>query len=68
MAANFINLKKAFDYVSKPRPVEKIIKLAIDRDIIWWLKFFLTDQRVQLVINSQNNKEENIKKKSHKDN
>ena len=58
--ALFIDIKRAFDHVSKTSLVKKMIKLGIDGDLIRWTQFFLTDRKVQLVIDGNNNKERDI--------
>ena len=59
-AALFMDVKGAFDYVSKTRLVGRMMELGIDGDIIRWTKSFLTDRRVQLVIDGHDNKERDI--------
>lgn len=57
----FMDVKKAFDHMSKTKLIKKMIKLDIDCDLIYWTWFFLTYRRVQLVINGHINKEQDIK-------
>ena len=40
--------------------LKKMIKLGIDGDLIRWKKSFLTNRKVQLVIDGHNNKERDI--------
>lgn len=61
-AALFIDVKRAFDYVSNTRMVERMIELGIDGDIIRWTQSFLTDQGVQLVIDGHDNKGRDVEK------
>lgn len=56
-AALFIDVKGAFDHVSKKSLVEKMIQLGIDGELIQLTQFFLTDRKVQLVIDGHNNGE-----------
>ena len=60
MAALFIDVKKAFDHVLKGQLFNQMIELGIDGDLVTWIGFFLTDQKVQLVIDGHNNKEREI--------
>ena len=55
-----MDVKGAFDHVSKTRLVERMMELGIDGDVIRWTKSFLTDRKVQLVIDGHDNKERDI--------
>lgn len=59
-AALFMDVKGAFDHVSKTKLVERMMELGIDGDLIRWTRSFLTDRRVQLVINGHTNREQDI--------
>ena len=59
-AALFMDVKGAFDYVSRTRLIERMMKLGIDGDWIRWTQSFLTDRTVQLVIDGHDNKERDI--------
>ncbi len=56
-AALFMDVKGAFDHVSKGQLLTRMIELGIDGDLMTWTGSFLTDRRVQLVIDGHNNKE-----------
>ena len=58
--ALFMDVKGAFDHVSQTKLVERIIELGIDGDLIRWTQSFLTDRKVQLVIDGHTNKERDI--------
>lgn len=53
----FMDVKSVFDYVSKAQLVTQMIALEIGRDLILWISSFLTDQKVQLVIDGHKNRE-----------
>ena len=48
--ALLINVKGAFDHVSRAVLVKKMADLGIDDDLIGWTQSFLTDRWVELVI------------------
>ena len=56
-AALFMDVKGAFDHVSKTKLVERMTELGIDGDIVRWTQSFLTGRRVQLVIDGHDNRE-----------
>lgn len=56
----FIDVKSAFDYVSRGQFLTQMIELRSDKDLVTWTKSFLTNRKVQLVINSNDNKEKKI--------
>ena len=56
-----MDVKGAFDHISKTSLVERMIKLSIDGDLIQQTESFLTDRKVKLVIDGHNNKEQDIK-------
>ena len=60
-AALFRDIKGAYDYVLKTKLVERMLELGIDGDLIRWTRSFLTDQRVQLVIDGHINRKRDIK-------
>ena len=45
-----MDIKRAFNYVSQSRLIQKIDNLCIDDNLIGWTQLFLTDKSVQLVI------------------
>ena len=58
--ALFMDVKGAFDHVSKSQLLTHMINLGIDGDLVVWTKSFLTDRTVQLVIDGHDNKEREI--------
>ncbi len=59
-AALFMDVKGAFDHVSKDQLLTQMIELGIDGDLVTWTGSFLTGRKVQLVIDRHNNKERDI--------
>ena len=59
-AALFMDVKGAFDHVSKGQLLTRMVELGIDGDLVNWTGSFLTDRRVQLVIDGHDNKEREI--------
>ena len=59
-AALFMDVKGAFDHVSKRQLLRQMIELGIDGDLVTWTESFLTDRKVQLVIDGHENKEREI--------
>ena len=55
-----MDIKRAFDHVSKGHLFTQMMELEIDGNLVTWTGFFLTDQKVQLVINGHNNKKREI--------
>ena len=55
-AALFMDVKGAFDHVSKGQLLTRIIELGIDGDLVNWTGSFLIDRKVQLVIDGHDNK------------
>lgn len=60
MAALYIDVKGAFDHVSKIQLIARMLELGVDGDLICWTKSFLTDRKLQLVIDGHNNLENDI--------
>lgn len=60
VAAFCIDVKKTFDHVSKAQLFTQMIELGVDDDLVTWASSFLTDRKVQLVIDRPNNKEKEI--------
>lgn len=58
--ALFIDVKEAFDHFSKGQLLARMIKLEIDGDFVSWTSRFLTDRKIQLVIDGHDNKEREI--------
>ena len=52
-AALFMDVKGAFDNVSKGQLLNRMIELRIDGELVAWTGSFLLDQKVQLVTSAQ---------------
>ena len=59
-AALFVDVKGAFDHVSKTQLIACMLELEVDEDFICWTKSFLTNRKLQLIINGHNNPKNNI--------
>ena len=46
-----MDVKDAFDHVSKKKLTERMINLGLNGDLIGWTQFFITDRRVEFIIN-----------------
>lgn len=57
-AALFMNVKGAFDHVSKGQLIKRMLELGIDGGLVTRTKPFSTDRKVQLVIDGHENKNE----------
>ena len=57
--ALFMDVKGAFDHVSKIQLLTRMIELNINTDLVTWTKSF-TDRKIQLVIDGHDNKERDI--------
>lgn len=55
--ALFMDVKGAFDYVSRVKLAQRMKELGIDNDLIGWTQSFLTERRVELVIDGHINPE-----------
>ena len=55
-----MDIKGAFDHVSKQQLLTRMIELGINGDLVTWTGSFLTGRKVQLVIDGHDNKERNI--------
>lgn len=55
-----MDMKGAFDHVSKTQLVVQMLELKIDGDPIRWTKSFFTNRKLQLVIDGHNNPENDI--------
>ena len=53
-------MKGAFDHVAKNQLMSRMLELEIDEDLIRWTESFLTDRKLQLVIDGHTNQEEKI--------
>ena len=58
--ALFMDIKGAFDHVSKAQLLKRMIELGIDGDLVAWTSSFLTDRKIQLVIDGHENVEREI--------
>ena len=58
--ALFMDVKGAFDHVSKSQLLKCMIELGIDGGLVAWTKSFLTNRNIQLVIDGHDNKEREI--------
>lgn len=52
MGALFMDVKGAFDHVNPGRLVSRMGELGLDGDLIRWTQSFLTDRKVQLIIDN----------------
>ena len=59
-AVFFMDVKGAFDCVSKGQLLMRMIELGVDGNLVTWTGSFLTDWKVQLVIDGHDNKEREI--------
>ena len=58
--ALLMDVKGAFDYVSRTKLVQRMRDLGIDDDLIGWTKSFLTDRSVELVIDGFTNPRQEV--------
>ncbi len=58
--ALFMDVKGAFDHVSRGQLLTRMIELGMDGDLVTWTGSFLTNRKVQLVIDGHDNKEKEI--------
>ena len=56
-----MDVKGAFDHVSRAQLAQKMADLGIDDDLIEWTKSFLTDRWVELVIDGYVNAKHKVK-------
>ena len=55
-----MDVKGAFNHVSKGQLLRQMVQLGIDSDLVTWTGSFLTDQKIQLVINRHDNEEKEV--------
>lgn len=55
-----MDVKKEYNYISKRQLLARVIKLEIDGNLIRWTNFFMTNRKVQLVINGHDNLKKDI--------
>lgn len=58
--ALFMDVKGAFDYVSRVKLAQRMRELKIDNDLTGWTQSFLTDRKVKLVIDGHANLEKGV--------
>ena len=58
--ALLMDVKGAFDYVSRAKLVQRMKELDIDDDLIGWTQSFLTDRSVELVIDGFTNSRQKV--------
>ena len=58
--ALLMDIKGAFDYVSRLKFAQRIRQLRIDNDLIGWTQSFLTDRKVEIVIDGHINPEKDV--------
>ena len=58
--ALFMDVKGAFDYVSRVKLAQRMRELKLDNDLIGWTQSFLTDRKVKLVIDGHANLEKGV--------
>ena len=56
-----MDVKWAFDYISRVKLVQRIMHLGIDNDLIGWTQSFLTNRSVKLVIDGFTNPRQKVK-------
>lgn len=59
-AALFMDVKGAFDHFSKTQLISRMVELEIDGNLIRWTRSFLTDQKLELVIDGHNHQEKDV--------
>lgn len=57
VAALFIDIKGVFDHVSKRQLLTRILELEIEGNLMTWTDLFLTNQKVQLIIDEHHHEE-----------
>lgn len=55
-----MDVKGVFDHVSKTQLIAQMFELEIDGDLIRCRRSFLTDRKLQLVIDGHNNQEKEV--------
>lgn len=56
-----MNVKRAFDHLSRIQLLIQIAKSGIDEDLVQWTNFFLSNKKIMLVIDGHENNEREIK-------
>ena len=60
IGALFIDVKGAFNHVSKSQLFKHIIELSIDKDLVDWTRSYVIDQKIQIITDGHENKEREI--------
>lgn len=55
-----MNVKEVFNHISRNQLLKCIIDLDIDGNLVAWIKSFLTNRKIQLVIDEHKNKKRKI--------
>ena len=55
-----MDIKRAFDYVSGLKPAQQMRQLGIDNDLIFLIQSFLTNTKVEIVIDGHINLEKDV--------
>lgn len=55
-----MDVKRTFDNISKKQLLNQIIELESDGDLVTYISSFLSDRKIQLVIDRHDNKERDI--------
>ena len=58
--ALFMDVKGAFDHVSRSQLLKRMVELGIDGDLVAWTRSFLTERKISIVIDGHENKEREI--------
>lgn len=56
-----MDVKGAFNHVSRSQLLRRIIELGINGVLVAWTRSFLTDRKIQIIIDGHENKEREIK-------
>lgn len=55
-----MDIKRAFDHILKSQLLKPMIKLDIDGNLIAWIRSFLIEQKILIIIDEHKNKEREI--------
>ncbi len=59
-ASLLMNIEGAFDYVFRVKLAQRMRQLVVDNDSICWIQSFLTDRKVEIVIDGHINLEKKV--------
>lgn len=59
-AALFMDVKETFDHVSKIQLLTRMTKLGIDGNLMRWTNSFLTNRKIQLIVDGHDNDKKDI--------